>query len=58
MNKKNGENLNGLYQKPPDLFVEELTRDCIERTIEDLLEKGDLEIILNSSVLDDSNDNE
>ncbi|MFY0675612.1 MAG: hypothetical protein JXQ87_19640 [Bacteroidia bacterium] len=58
MNKKNGENLNGLYQKPPDLFVEELTRDCIERTIEDLLEKGDLEIILNSSVLDDRNNNE
>src|SRR6478736_3068323 len=28
--KKSGQNLGGLYQKPPDLFVKELTRECIE----------------------------
>ena len=44
-------NLNGLYQIPPDLFVRELSRDCIQKTIEDLLEKGDLEQVLNPSVL-------
>lgn len=37
----NGDNLKGLYQTPPDLFVKELTRDCIEKTIKDLLEKGE-----------------
>ena len=51
-NKLNGENLNGLYATPPDLFVEELTRDCIEKTISDLLKVGDLENVLNPSVLD------
>ncbi len=35
--KKTGQNLGGLYQKPPDLFVKELTRECIQKTIEDLL---------------------
>ncbi|CAM1342136.1 hypothetical protein [Tenacibaculum amylolyticum] len=45
-----GENLNGLYLKPPDLFVKELTRECIQKTIEDLLKKGDLEDVLNPSV--------
>ncbi|WP_232731476.1 hypothetical protein [Tenacibaculum sp. SZ-18] len=49
---ENGENLNGLYQTPPDLFVKELTRDCIEKTISDLLEKGDLEDVLNPTVID------
>jgi hypothetical protein len=49
--KKSGENLNGLYQTPPDLFVKELTRDCIEKTIEDLLKLGDLENVLNTSVV-------
>jgi hypothetical protein len=48
--KENGENLNGLYQTPPDLFVKELTRDCIEKTIADLLEKGNLEEQLNTSI--------
>lgn len=44
-------NLGGLYQIPPDLFVKELTRDCIQRAIEDLLERGDLEKMLNPTVL-------
>lgn len=46
-----GENLNGLYQCPPDLFVKELTRQCIEATIADLLNIGPLEQVLNPSVL-------
>ena len=50
--QKTGQNLNGLYQKPPDLFVKELTRDCIEQTIEDLLKLGDLEKVLNTSIID------
>jgi hypothetical protein len=48
---ESGENLNGLYQTPPDLFVKELTRDCIEKTITDLLKKGNLEDILNPTVI-------
>lgn len=52
LNKKNGDNLNGMYQISPDLFVEELTRDCIERTIADLLDVGNLEDVLNSSVIE------
>jgi hypothetical protein len=48
--EENGENLNGLYQTPPDLFVKELSRDCIEKSVADLLEKGSLEDSLNSSV--------
>ena len=47
---KTGENLYGLYQTPPDLFVKELTRDCIRQTIEDLLKKGDLEKFLNPGI--------
>lgn len=43
--------LNGLYIIPPDLFVKELTRKCIQQTIADLLERGDLETVLNPSVL-------
>jgi hypothetical protein len=49
IDKKN--NLNGLYLIPPDIFVKELTRDCIHQTINDLLSQGDLEKILNSTVL-------
>jgi len=49
--KESGENLSGLYQIPPDLFVKELTRDCIEKTITDLLKIGNLEDVLNPSVL-------
>jgi hypothetical protein len=48
--EKNGENLSGLYQTPPDLFVKELSRDCVEKTIADLLEKGNLEEYLNTSI--------
>lgn len=50
--QKTGQNLNGLYQRPPDLFVKELTRDCIQQTIEDLLKLGDLEKVLNASIID------
>ena len=45
------EKLNGMYQIPPDLFVKELTRECIEATIVDLLKQGNLEDVLNPSVL-------
>jgi len=48
--KKNNDNLDGLYQIPPDLFVKELTRECIEKTIVDLLKQGSLENVLNTSV--------
>ncbi|MFN5417265.1 MAG: hypothetical protein ACK5B9_09425 [Flavobacteriia bacterium] len=48
--KKTGQNLSGLYQKPPDLFVKELTRDSIQSAIEDLLRQGNLEDLLNSSI--------
>jgi hypothetical protein len=47
---KEGRNLNRLYQVPPDLFVKELSRDCIEKTISDLLNSGDLEKVLNPSI--------
>lgn len=47
-NEECGENLNGLYQIPPDLFVKELTRNCIEKTIAELLKNGCLEESLNS----------
>ena len=50
--KENEENLSGLYQIPPDLFVKELTRDCIEKTICSLLEKGKLEDVLNPTIID------
>jgi hypothetical protein len=49
-----GENLGGLYQTPPDLFVRELTRECIEATITDLLKRGNLESVLNPSIIDSS----
>lgn len=51
-NQKTGQGLNRLYQIPPDLFVKELTRDCIQQTIEDLLKLGDLEKVLNASIID------
>ena len=44
------ENLSGAYVDPPDLFVKDLTKDCIEAAIGDLLSKGDLEWLLNPSV--------
>ncbi|WP_073137386.1 hypothetical protein [Chryseolinea serpens] len=46
-----GANLNGLYLVPPDLFVKELTRPCIESAIENLLKKGNIEDCLNPSVI-------
>ena len=51
LDMKSGENLNGNYQVPPDLFVKELTRNCIERTIADLSTQGDLEDALNPTVI-------
>lgn len=45
-----GKNLGGSYISPPDLLVKDLTKDCIEATISDLLSKGDLELFLNPSV--------
>jgi hypothetical protein len=48
--KSESKKLGGLYQIPPDLFVKELTRDCIEQTISDLLNIGDLEKVLNPSI--------
>jgi hypothetical protein len=51
MDKENGTNLYGLYQIPPDLLVKELTRECIEKTIADILSKGSLEDMLNPTVL-------
>jgi hypothetical protein len=48
--RQNNKSLNGLYLIPPDLFVKELTRDCIEKTIKDLLEIDDLDKVLNPSV--------
>lgn len=48
--RENGNNLNGLYQIPPDLFVKELTRECIEKTIINLLKTGNLEEVLNMSI--------
>ena len=53
--KAKGERLNGLYQKPADLLVKELTRDCIQRTIQDLFDQGDLEDLLNPSVIEAKN---
>ena len=40
-----------IYMIPPDLFVKELTRECIYQTIVDQLKKGNLETMLNPSVL-------
>lgn len=42
--------LDGIYLQPPDLFVEEMTRECIERTVAHLLTRGNLEDVLNPSV--------
>lgn len=50
-NQVSGDNLGGLYQAPPDLFVQELTRECLEATIADLLKSGNLESMLNPSII-------
>ena len=47
LNEKNEENANGNFQISPDLFVKKLTRDCIEKTIAELLKQGKLEDLLN-----------
>ncbi|MBD2721175.1 hypothetical protein [Hymenobacter armeniacus] len=51
LDTENKEHLNGMYQIPPGLFVRELTRECIEATIADLLKQGNLEDLLNLTVL-------
>lgn len=52
--RESGEHLSGTYAIPPDLFVRELTRECIEATIADLLKRGNLEKLLNPSIVDTS----
>lgn len=49
--RTSGGNLGGLYLTPPDLLVRELTRDCIQQTIQDLLKQGNLEIMLNPGIV-------
>jgi len=39
-----------LFCIPPDLFVKELSRECLEETIGELLDQGNLEEVLNPSV--------
>ena len=51
LDAESGQNFRGTYQIPPDLFVKELTRECIEATIADLLKDGNLEDMLNPTVL-------
>lgn len=46
-------NEGSLFQIPPDLLVKELTRECIEKTISELLQKDSLEIVLNPSIVID-----
>lgn len=41
---------NSNYIIPPDLFVKVFTRDCVEETIKELLNEGNLEEILNESI--------
>ncbi|MCR9155494.1 MAG: hypothetical protein NXI09_15425 [Bacteroidetes bacterium] len=48
--QENAKNLSGTYQIPPDLFIKEMTRNCIENTIQDLLRTSDLENVLNPSI--------
>lgn len=51
MDQESGESLTGMYQIPPDLFVNKLSRECIEQAIRDLLRKGNLEKVLNAGVV-------
>lgn len=44
------EGKSGLFQIPPDLFVQQLTRECIEKTIVELLNQGNLEDLLNPTI--------
>lgn len=52
--EESGAQLGGTYQIPPDLLVRELTRECLEATIADLLKRGNLETVLNPSIIDSS----
>jgi hypothetical protein len=42
--------IEGCYVIPPDLFVKELSRQCFQSVIKQLLAKGNLEEVLNASV--------
>lgn len=46
------------FHIPPDLLVKELTRECIEKTISELIQKGSLETVLNPSIVIDLNERE
>ena len=48
---ESAENLSRLYQTPPDLFVNKLKKDCIEKIISELLKKENLEDVLNPTVI-------
>lgn len=50
LDTQEGNNAGGIYICPPDLFVKELTRPCIEKAIEDLLKRGPLDQMLNPTV--------
>ena len=50
LDKRTKENLAGKYQIPPDLLVEEISRCCIQESIQDILSKGKLEDYLNRIV--------
>jgi len=49
--KENKDKLDGQYQIPPDLLIKEMSRGCIEKAIEDILKVGDLENVLNPSII-------
>ena len=50
IDKKDNSDGQGIYIKPPDLFVKELTRECVEKAISELLKEGNLEEVLNNSI--------
>lgn len=41
--RESGERLGGKYMLPPDLFVERLDRDLLQRAVADMLERDDIE---------------
>jgi len=49
--ERSGNNNGKNYIVPPDLFVQNLSRECIQLAIANLLSWGNLEKVLNPSVL-------
>lgn len=49
LNIEKGESGKGTWIIPPDLFVKELTRECLEATLLDLLSEGELEEALSGA---------